>query len=69
MAKGCRAGHERCDDCGQEYADDGTRVRQCPRCAAIEDACFAIPVDIPEPRYWSQAAMKERLGISGREDS
>lgn len=62
---------ERCDDCDTEYVVvDQKRVRQCPQCAAIEDAQYEKGVvgDIPTWKY-SRTSMQERLGVTGRDDS
>ena len=65
--------YERCDDCDEEYAEvDQKRVRQCPRCAALEDATYAAATESiglnGDPWRFSRVAMRERLGVTGNED-
>lgn len=64
---------ERCDDCLRDFVDPPgwRRVRQCPRCVAIEDDAHRLAgasvVELP-PWRWSRVAMQEKLGVTGRED-
>ena len=64
----------RCSDCGKEYrttaaADEGL----CQTCKGADDEMYAndpTPVHAVEyqPWRWSQAAMKDRLGVTGNVD-
>lgn len=64
---------QRCLECTLEFnTADGLQER-CPSClawqkAGIAAAMLAVEEEEPEPRMWSKAWLRERLGVTGNVD-
>lgn len=58
-------------DCGREFVTNTAWADLCPACLAVEDEIYKndpTPYVDTEPRPWSKAAMRERLGVIGDVD-